>query len=331
MQFQLKLIALSGGVIIVFALSLHAGHRMLAPTDVWAGLMMGGDSTDAIVARTLRLPRTLTAIAAGGALALAGLVMQTAMRNSLAEPGLLGVNAGAGLAVVIAFSSFGVASLGGLAFWAVVGAMMAAMLVFGIALSAGSNAPPMQFLLAGVTVAALLGAITQIILLADEGTLEALLFWLSGSFVDRGIGQLRIALPVMILLLIVTVLLRRVLDALMIDDATALAIGVPVLPARAGALAIAATLAGLSVSIAGPVGFVGLISPHIARQIVSVSHSQLIPMSIVIGMGLALSADILARLIAAPEEVPVGAVLAIVGVPVLIALLRRGRLAGLAS
>ena len=331
MKFRTRIALLAVGLIVSFLLSLHVGYRMLAPTEVWSGLMVGGDSTDAVVARTLRLPRALAAMASGGALALAGLLMQTVMRNPLAEPGLLGVNAGAGLAVVIAFSVFGIVSLPLLAVIAVIGSAVAVSIVFTIALASGPTAPPVHFLLAGVTVAALLASITQILLLADEGTMEALLFWLSGSFADRGMDQLRVALAPIAVLALVVMALHRTLDALMTDDDTAHAIGLNVMRARIGALAIAAALAGLTVSIAGPVGFVGLVAPHIARQIVVATHRCLIPASVLTGMILALLADILARSIAAPQEVPVGAVLAIVGVPVLIALLRRGRVAGLAS
>lgn len=317
-------------ILIACLLSLHLGHRMLSPADVWAGLFTDSMETDAIMARGLRLQRMLMALTVGAALGLAGLIMQTVMRNPLAEPGLLGVNAGAGLAVVAVFAGFGVSSLAVLALVAVLGAAVAVSLVFGIALAAGRGAPPVQFLLAGVTVAALMASMTQIILLSDEGTMEAMLFWLSGGFADRSSALLSVATVPIALLILAALSFHRQLDVLQTDDDTAQALGVSVLPARLGALTLAAGLAGLAVSVAGPVAFIGLLAPHIARRLVRPTHAALAPASMLVGMILALLADVLARLIAAPQEVPVGAVLALVGVPVLIALLRRGRISGLA-
>lgn len=321
-------IILAALVVVGCLLSLHLGHRMLSPADVWAGLFSDSNAINAVVARGLRLPRMVTAGAVGMSLGLAGLVMQTVMRNALAEPGLLGVNAGAGLSVVTAYAVFGVTSLALLALIAVLGAGVAVSLVFGIAMAAGRGAPPVYFLLAGVTVAALMASVTQIILLTDEVAMEAMLFWLSGGFADRGLDLMAIAAIPMIILAIAALAFHRQLDVLQTDDETAQALGLPILAARLGALALAAGLAGLSVSVAGPVAFVGLIAPHIARQIVRPVHAELAPASMMIGATLALFADVLARLIAAPQEVPAGAVLAIVGVPVLIALLRRGQIRG---
>ena len=318
-------------VVVAGLCSLHLGHRMLSPGDVWAGLFTDSEATNGVLARGLRLPRVLMGLAVGGALGLAGVIIQTVMRNPLAEPGLLGVNAGAGLAVVAAYAIFGIASLGALALIAVCGAAFAVALVFAITLAAGRVAPPVYFLLAGVTVAALMASFTQIILLFDEVAMEAMLFWLSGGFADRGLDLLAAAALPMAALMGLTLVFHRQLDVLQTDDETAQALGLRVLIARLAALGLAAGFAGLSVSVAGPVAFIGLIAPHIARQIVRPVHAEIAPAAMLIGMILALVADVLARLISAPQEVPIGAVLALVGVPVLILLLRRGRIRGLAT
>ncbi|MEM8588673.1 MAG: iron ABC transporter permease [Pseudomonadota bacterium] len=314
------------GLALLMLASLHLGLRHYAPWQVFDAVFANGQGTDALIIRTLRLPRTFNALAVGAALAVSGLLMQSTTRNPLAAPGVLGVNAGAALAVVVGLSAFGIASLSALAGLAAFGAMAATALVFGITLSAGASFSPVHVLLAGVTVAALLASFTQILLVTDESTMEALLFWLAGGFADRPLILLAIAAPFMAIAFLAVMPMTRALDALMTDDASAQALGVPVVRIRLTALGLAAILAGLSVSVAGPVAFIGLIAPHIARRLGVRGHAQLVPAAALVGAMLAVAADILARYLVSPGEAPVGAVLALIGVPVLIALLRSRRM-----
>lgn len=322
--------ALSLGLIVLLALlataSLHLGIRYTPTGEVWRALTQGGDDQASLIVNTLRLPRTLIALVVGGALGLCGLLLQTATRNQLAEPGLLGINAGAGFAVVLLVVLTDVHSLTVIALAACVGALICALLVFGFALSAGGMSSPAHLLLAGVTVAALFASGSQVIIVADERTMEELLFWLSGGFADRDVWLLAFAAPACLVLALACWRMAPVLDALVTDDATAQSLGVPVLRMRFLVLVLAALLAGISVAVAGPVVFLGLAAPHLARLSGHQSHLVLVPLSVLTGSALALAADIAARFIIYPSEAPVGVLLAVIGVPTLIYLLQRKRL-----
>jgi iron complex transport system permease protein len=305
--------------------SLHVGLRLYDPATVLAALR-GSTGPDALIIASLRVPRTLVGAAAGAALGLSGLLMQRATRNPLAEPGLLGVNAGAAFAVTLGITAFGAASLAQIGLLAILGAVAATAAVFGIAVAAGRAAGPATLLLAGVTVAGMLASLTQLMLLVDETALETLLFWLSGGFADRGTDLLRLGLPALLAGLAGALLLAPGLDALGLDDDSARAIGVRVARVRIGALGLAALLAAGAVAMAGPVAFLGLLAPHIARRLQPRSDSaSLVVTTCLAGAILAVAADIAARLVVAPGEAPVSAVLALVGVPLLVALLRRRR------
>ncbi|QBY01746.1 iron ABC transporter permease [Rhodophyticola sp. CCM32] len=307
-------------------LGLHLGVRAYAPVQVWTALTAGGDSATDVIIRDLRVPRMALAIIVGAALGLAGLLMQSVTRNPIAEPGLLGVNAGAAFAVVMLITLSPGAGFGSIALCAGLGALLAAALVFGLAFSAGGGLSPIQLLLAGVTVAALLISAMQVLILMNESVLEELLFWLSGSFADRPLTGLWVVLAGLAAGTLIALALSAALDVLRTDDATAQSLGVPVFRLRFGVLAIAALLSGLSVALAGPVAFVGLVAPHLARLAGAETHRHLIPLSLIFGVMLGLSADLMARFILYPTEAPVSAVTALVGVPLLLVLLRRNRI-----
>lgn len=305
--------------------SLHIGLRLYDPATVVAALR-GGSDADALIFATLRLPRTLIGAVAGAALGVSGLLMQSATRNPLAEPGLLGVNAGAAFAVTLGITAFGASSLLQIGWLALVGAAVTTAMVFGIATAASDAAGRATVLLVGVTVAGAFASLTQLMLLIDETALETLLFWLSGGFADRGTGLLWLGLPALAVGLAGALLLAPGLDALRLDDDSARSVGVRVGGVRLGALGLAALLAAGAVAMAGPVAFLGLIAPHIARRLHrSGEIAALLVATCLVGATLAVASDILARLVVAPGEATVGSVLALVGVPLLVALLRRRR------
>lgn len=311
------------GLGLAMAASLHIGLRLHAPGMVLAALR-GAAGQDALIIATLRLPRTLVAATAGAALGLSGLLMQQATRNPLAEPGLLGVNAGAACSVALGITVLGAGNLLQIGALAALGALAATAAVFGIAAAAGAAAGPATLVLAGVTVAGMLASVTQLLLLVDETALETLLFWLAGGFADRGTDLLRLGLPVLVAGLAGTLVLAPSLDALRLDDDSARAVGVRVGAVRLGALGLAAVLAAAAVAMAGPVVFLGLVAPHVARRLPGHDGlAGLAPTASLVGALVAVVADIAARLVVAPGEAPVGAVLALVGVPVLVTLLRR--------
>lgn len=316
---------LLGLLALLAVISLHLGVRAYAPAEVWRALTGGGHETTDLIVRTLRLPRLLLALVVGAALGVAGLLMQTATRNRLAEPGLLGVNAGAAFAAVLTVSLTGTSALWALTLAASTGALVAAALVFSLALSAGQASLPATVLLAGVTVGAMLASGTQVVIILDESAMEAMLFWLAGAFADRPLAGLAHALPVVLAVLAVAFAGARTLDVLQTDDGTAAALGVPVRAVRVAALLGAALLAGASVALAGPVAFVGLVAPHVARLLGAQGHAAQLTLSAICGAIIALAADIAARFVIYPGEAPVSAVTAMIGVPVLILLLRRSR------
>lgn len=326
MSSPLKLfLALVLALVLAMLASLHLGLRTYLPAQVWAALSGPADGTDALVITTLRVPRMLIAVTCGAALGLSGLLMQVATRNPLAEPGLLGVNSGAALAVVAGLTVLGISSMAGVALAAAIGALLAIGLVFGLSSLGDVRFDPTSILLVGVTLAALCGALTQVILLSNETALETLLFWLSGSFADRDLALLWVGLPTLLIGLAVTLYLAPSLETLRADDDSAAALGVPVMRVRLVALGVAALLAGGSVAMAGPVIFIGLVAPHIARMLWRGSrYGWLAAGTMVTGALIAMLADILARLVVAPAEAPIGTLLALVGVPVLVLLLRRG-------
>lgn len=308
------------------ALSLHLGVRQNSPGEVWAALFGGADDTTALVIATLRVPRTLIAPVVGAGLGLAGLLLQSVSRNPLASPDLLGVNAGAALAVVLAVSLFGVGGLLPLAAIAAAGALLTTVAVFALASAAGGAMSPVNTLLAGVTLAGFFAAATQVVLVLDETAMETLIFWLSGGFADRQLSLLSVTAPVVAAGLVLALLNARALDVLAADDQSAAALGVPVAALRGLMLAVAALLAAACVTAAGPVAFVGLMAPHIARRIGGHEHGLLVPLTALVGATLAVFADIAARFVIHPSEAPVGSVLAFVGVPALVLLLQSGTL-----
>ncbi len=322
---------LSLSLLIAAVVSLHAGLTVYSPVTVLSALS-GHEGTDALIITTLRVPRTLIGLCAGAALGLSGMLMQSVTRNPLAEPGLLGINAGAALCVTIAATFLAFSSLAGIGGAAILGAVLTTAAVFVLSTAAGGAGNPATTLLAGFTIAALLASFTQALLLVDETALEALLFWLSGSFADRPISLLALGLPLLVIGGAGSLFLASSLDALRLDDASAHAVGVNVTAIRLAALAFAALLAAGAVAMAGPVLFLGLVAPHLARRMAGNALPPTRPLamlSMLVGALIAVVADILARVIVAPGEAPMSAVLALVGVPTLIHLLRRGK--GLAA
>ena len=323
MPFARLTVGLICTLAFAMVLSLHLGLRLYTPTQVWAALTGANTGTDALIINGLRVPRTLAACGVGSALAVCGVLMQSVLRNPLADPGLLGGNAGASFAVVFGFSILGITSLAALSGLALIGAAGTTTALFAlIALSRG-RLTPMTLVLAGVTLSALLAALTQVLIVIDEGTMEALLFWLAGGFADRDAEVLTYGLPVVLICIAATILLAHALDALQVGDTAAKALGVGVSQIRIIALGLATVMAAICVTIAGPIGVVGLVAPHLARLCGASQHRAQIIAAALIGATLTVLADIGARLVVAPQEVPVSAILALIGAPFLVGLVRR--------
>lgn len=284
---------------------------------------------DHLIIRSLRLPRTATGVLIGAALGVAGAVMQGVTRNTLADPGVLGINAGAALFVVIAIYWFGVTSLSGYVWFAFAGAATAAGAVYLLGTIGRDGAAPVKLALAGAALTALAGSAATALLLVDMETLDQFRFWAVGSLAGRGAGVAAQVAPFIVAGLVFAVACGRRLNALALGDDVARSLGQRVGLARAFAAVTVVLLAGAATAAAGPIVFVGLTVPHVARAIVGPDYRWIIPYSAVLAATLLLVADVLGRVVARPDEIQVGIVTALIGAPFFISLVRRRHLAEL--
>lgn len=322
---------LATGVLVLLVLaSLAVGARSIAPSTVLQALTSyDPTSTDQLVVVTSRVPRTTLGILVGAALGLAGCVMQGVTRNPLADPGILGVNGGAALAIVLGIGVFGVGGVSGYVWFAFAGAAAASVLVYSVAALGREGATPVKLALAGAAVTAFFGAITTALLLADQQTFDQFRFWQVGSLNGRDLGVTARVLPFLLVGGLLALLLGRGLNTLAMGDDVARGLG-----ARVGLIRLASALAvvllcGAATAAAGPVGFVGLTIPHAARALVGSDYRRVLPTSMLLAPILLLAADVLGRVVARPGEVQVAIVTAVLGAPVFVAIVRRHRLAGL--
>jgi iron complex transport system permease protein len=310
-------------------LSLAVGTRSIPLGEVVDAIRSGGDSQNAAIVLDLRLPRTLLGLAVGVALGVAGALMQALTRNPLADPGLLGVNAGAAAAVVIAIAVLGIAGTPAYVWFAFLGAAVASVAVYLIGSAGRGGATPVRLALAGTALSAALIALVYGIVLTDQRLLQSYNQWSVGSVSGRGTEQLQAVLPFIAIGLLVAFALARTLNALALGDDSARALGAHVGRTRIAGAAAITLLCGAATAGAGPIWFLGLTVPHMTRAIVGPDQRWMLVYSAVLGPVLLLTADVLGRVIARPGEVQVGIVLAFVGAPVFIALVRRRRIAAL--
>ena len=281
-------------------------------------------SNEHIIIQTVRFPRALIASAVGASLAIAGVLMQTLTKNPLASPGIFGINAGAGFAVVVAITLFSVTDLqafNGLAF---LGAAVAAVSVYAIGSFGREGLTPMKLTLAGAAMSAMFSPFTQGLLVVDEAALEQVLFWLAGSVQGRKLETLFSVLPYIGVGWVGAVLISGKMNILSMGEDVAKGLGLNTGLVKLAIGVIVILLAGGSVAVAGPIGFVGIVVPHITRSIIGIDHRWVIPLSGILGAILLLAADIAARYVLMPSEVPVGVMTAVIGTPFFIFIARRG-------
>jgi iron complex transport system permease protein len=315
-------------LVLLCGLSVAVGTRTTPPSSVLQAFTDYDPlSPDQVVVRELRLPRTLLGLLVGAALGLAGVVMQGLTRNPLADPGLLGVNAGAALAVVIGLAVLGVGSTTGQVWLALVGAAVAAVVVYGVASLSRGGASPLTLALAGAAVGALLTALSTAVLLTDSATFAQFRFWQVGALAGRDAGVAAQVAPFLLVGAVLALGLGRSLNTLALGADVARGLGTRVRSVRVvGALAVV-LLCGAATAACGPIAFVGLTVPHAARVVAGPDHRWMLPYAMVLAPVLILAADVLGRVIARPGEVQVGVLTALVGAPVFVALVRRRRLA----
>ena len=317
-------------VVVAALASIAVGTRSIGLGEVWRSLVDGDLSTDAaVIVRRLRVPRTALGLLVGLALGVAGALMQGHTRNPLGDPGLLGVTAGASLAVVLAIAWFGIGTPSGYIWFAFAGALAGTVLVYGIG-SAGRGGPtPVTLALAGAALSALLYALVRAVLVSDQQTLDSFRFWVVGALAGRGADVAWQVAPFITIGLVLAIANGPALNLLGLGEDVARGLGQHIWPARIVGLTAITLLCGAATAACGPIAFVGLVVPHAVRAVTGPDHRWLIPCSGLLGAALLLSADVLGRVVARPGELQVGIVLALVGAPFFIALVRRRRTASL--
>lgn len=274
-----------------------------------------------LIVRELRLPRLLIALVVGASLAVAGALMQGITLNPLAAPDILGVNLGASLAVVLA-TAFGLGSLEALPWFAFGGALLTSLLVYLIGSLGRSGATPLKLTLAGVAVSAFLGAVMSTGHLLHEAGFERLRVWLAGTLAGRDMEVFAAALPYLVVGFVLALLLARQVTTLGLGADVARGLGIRTARLRFLALASVVLLCGAAVTVTGPIGFIGLVVPHMVRAIAGLDYRWVVPLSALVGAAVLTAADIAARTLLAPQELATGIVTALVGAPVFIALVR---------
>ncbi|MGW1077763.1 FecCD family ABC transporter permease [Streptomyces sp. NPDC002537] len=304
-------------------LSLAVGARATAPSQVFDALWNDSPGTAGAVVREMRLPRTVVGLMVAAALAVAGTVLQAITRNPIADPGILGISHGASLGVVLAMTVAGVQSLSGYVWWAFAGAALASVAVYAIAARGRGGATPVKLALAGAAINALLLSVVHAVLTTHAQVLDRFRFWQVGSLPSLDTGIAARLWPFLLAGTVLVLSVARGLDALALGEDVAKGLGQNVAAVRIVGGIGATVLTGAGVAAAGPIAFVGLAVPHIARALVGTDHRWLLPMSALLGPVVLLVADTVGRIVFPPSEVPSGVMTALIGVPFLIALVRR--------
>ncbi|HKU03185.1 MAG TPA: iron chelate uptake ABC transporter family permease subunit [Arthrobacter sp.] len=322
---------LAAVVVLVFlaGASLAVGARDVPPGTVWQALTAFDPANGDHAVVQARIPRTVLGLLAGGALGLAGAAMQGVARNPLADPGIIGVNAGAALAVVSGIYLFGVTTFTGYIWFAFAGAAAAAVVVYLIASLGREGATPVKLALAGAALSAGLSSLMNIILVSSQDTLDRFRFWQVGGIAGRDWSVLLPGLPFLAAGALVVLLAGRTLNGLALGDDVARGLGQRVGLSRAVVALGVILLCGTATALAGPIGFVGLVVPHAVRFLTGPDYRWILPLSLVAAPALLLGADIVGRVVLLPGEIPAGIMTALIGAPVFVWLVRRGKGAAL--
>ena len=316
-------------VVAVCLLSLAIGSLDIPIPTVVGSFTAFDGSREQIIVQELRVPRTLIGITAGIAFALAGTVMQGLTRNPLADPGILGITSGASLAVLFGLEIVGTIDLAGGVWLAMAGAALAGFTVYTLGAAGGGGATPIKLAIAGAALASAIGAVLIILLSLSPRSLDEMRFWLVGSIAGRPIEVFWYTLPFVFIGAVAGVLLGRPLNSLALGDEIAMSLGMRIGTVRLVAGATVIVLAGAGVAMAGPIAFLGLAVPYIARAFVGPDWRWVLPYSAILGIVILLGADIVGRVVVRPNELQVGVVVALVGAPFFVYLVRRRRLEAL--
>ncbi|WP_367568154.1 FecCD family ABC transporter permease [Lacrimispora sp.] len=316
-------------LIISFIISMNTGYTKLSPLDTLRTLFGGGTDKENLILFDFRLPRIIVSILVGAGLALSGCIIQGISKNALADPGLLGINAGAGLMVILYVMFFGTQSFLSvftLPFLALAGAGVTAVLIYGLSFKKGEGIAPMRLILTGVAVQSGISALTTLLVVGlDETQFDFVATWQAGSIWGSNWKFVLALLPWLILLIPYVLYKARILDVLNLGDQVAYSLGASVEKERRRLLAASVALAACCVAVSGSISFVGLIAPHLARRLVGPKHGGLLPACTLTGAVLVSAADTIARVIVQPSEIPTGIMVAIIGAPYFLYLLAKNR------
>lgn len=325
-RLAVGLVVAAGVVLGLCALSLAVGTRNISLVTVWHALWHADGQSDTVIIRDLRVPRTVVGLMVGVALGLAGTVMQGLTRNPLADPGLLGVNAGAALAVVSAIGFLGITDPSGYVWFAFAGAAVAAVVVYALGSMGRDGAGPVKLALAGAALTALFGSVITLIQLRDVTAFAQFRFWEIGALAGRDMDVVRQLSPFLLIGYLLAVASGRMLNTLALGEDVARSLGAHIGRSRLLAAAAIVLLCGGATATAGPIAFIGLAVPHAARMFTGPDFRWILAYSAVLAPALLLAADVAGRVVARPGELQVGVVTALLGAPVLVTLVRRRRL-----
>lgn len=323
------LVAAVALLVLVLLISIAVGSKDIPLPTVIEALFAYNDSDDHAIVQALRLPRTVMGLCVGIALGVSGALIQAMTRNPLADPGILGVNAGADFGIVFAVGIFGLTSVGAYIWFALAGAIGVTVIVYAVGSVGRAGATPIRLTLAGVAVAAVLGGITSGVTLLNPLVFDAVRHWGVGSLAISGYGGLVAVLPFLTAGIVLSLLVLRTLNAVALGDDLATSLGANIVLTRSIVIVAVTLLAGGATALAGPIGFVGLMVPHICRWLIGPDQRWIMIYTMVLSPVLLLSSDVLGRVLMRPGELQVGIVTAFVGAPVLIILARRRKASGL--
>ena len=310
-------------VLILCYLSITKGFIKTSYNMILEAYRNFDNSQDHIIIRNSRVPRTLNALLVGGALGVAGLLTQGITRNKLASPSILGINSGAVFTLVMAITFIPDISTLGLVWVSFSGALIAATLVYILSGGLGGDINPMDLTLGGTALSALLFSLTQGILYKNDTALEEVIYWTTGAVEGKKLEIIVKFIPIIVIVIILTLLIGKKLNVFSLGEEMARSLGMKTLYLKMVIIVIISVLSGISVALAGPIAFVGLVTPHIVKKLIGTDYRWLIPFSILTGSSILLMADILSRFIIYPKEVPVGALTALIGGPFFIYVAKR--------
>ncbi|MEU6950604.1 iron chelate uptake ABC transporter family permease subunit [Streptomyces sp. NPDC046316] len=321
------LVAAVGVLLLVCVLSVMIGAKPVPLGDVWHGLFQNTGVGNDVIIHDVRVPRTLLGLLVGVALGLSGAVMQGLTRNPLAEPGLLGVNAGAAAAVVSAIAFLGITDVSDYIWFAFAGAAVVSVVVY--VLGGSRSSTPVRLALAGTAATAALYGYVNAVQLLNSAALDRLRFWTVGSLASADMETVRRVAPFILAGVVLALLISRPLNAMELGDDTARALGADLNRTRVIAMAAVTLMCGAATAACGPIVFLGLMVPYLVRAITGPDMRWILPYAAVLSPVLLLGSDVVGRLVARPAELQVGIVTALIGGPVFIRLVRRKRMAQL--